>query len=143
MSHSNDANECAGCSAVIARYPGTDPDLVSWFWLLREKNHDLHTSCAGRGREDQEACFSAGTSKAHWTQSAHNWNCALDLFRIDENGKASWDAMWYNNVLSGCPEIGDWLTWGRFWTTFKEYPHLELTNWRDMAKSGIAKLVEK
>lgn len=142
MSHSNENATCEKCEEIMARYPGLDPDLAQWFRNLRGTHLDCHTSCAGRGSVDQESCFTAGTSEAHWTQSAHNWNQALDLFKLDENGKAQWPPMWYNDFLRNDPAIGDWLTWGATWTTFKEYPHVQCSDWKDKAKSGMAVLVE-
>ncbi len=141
MSHVNEEN-CPRCEEVLAKFPGLDPDLEQWFRNLRQAHPNCHTSCAGRGQVDQENCYSAGTSKAHWTQSAHNYNQALDLFQLTSEGKAKWDPMWYRDVLGDDPEIGTSLVWGANWTTFKEYPHVETADWKDKAKSGFVKLVE-
>jgi peptidoglycan LD-endopeptidase CwlK len=92
-----------------------------------------------RGRAAQEKAFSAGNSKAHFGQSPHNWtpSIALDVvpYPID------WEDLPRFKVLGAfveakARELGIPISWGGRWRSFKDYPHYELTPWRDFAKKS-------
>jgi ribonucleotide monophosphatase NagD (HAD superfamily) len=131
---------CQKCNQIISRYPDFNSKLLGWFKDFQEKNPEAHTSCAGRGEDDQDAFKLRGASKASWGQSAHNYNAALDLF-VNLPGKDIYDYSWFIGVLA--QELPDWITWyGRPGAPFYELPHVELSNWSAEAHLGNLKLVE-
>lgn len=140
MPHTN-SGWCLKCRQIVQRYPGLNEFLWNWFEQLQVDHPDVHLSCAGRGKLDQEAAFVNGTSKAHFGQSSHNWNCAIDLFQLTDTGKAAWNKEWFNSVVA--PSLLFNLNWyGRPGSSFYELPHVELLNWRFLRDSGRIRLVE-
>ncbi|MFD6207469.1 M15 family metallopeptidase [Peribacillus sp. NPDC060253] len=60
-------------------------------------------------------------------QSYHNFGLAIDFFLVSDDGKnAIWtmNAKWQRVAAIG-KELG--FNWGGDWTSFKDYPHLEMT----------------
>lgn len=137
--HLNDGS-CQKCLEILNRYPGINQNLNLWILNLQRNNPDAHVSCAGRGMVDQEAAFHRGASKAHYGESSHNYNCAVDIFQLSD-GKAVWDREWFDLVVGA--NLADGLKWyGAPGAVFYELPHVELTDWKLLVKSGDAKLVE-
>lgn len=92
---------------------------------------------AGRGKVRQELLYSSGASKAHYGESAHNYNCAVDTFFLI-NGKLSYDKLLYTKI-----KIPDTIYWyGGPYAVFYERPHFEVKDWKDLKNSGSIKLVE-
>lgn len=140
MSHTNLQSDCPGCSLVFAKYPGFNSMLADWFDGIRATHSDAHVSCAGRGRIDQEAAFARGASKAHYGQSSHNYNAAIDLWQM-LNGVYTLDQQWFNDLIG--MHLTDELKWyGVPGSAFFELPHVEVADWRNMAKTGTLTLVE-
>lgn len=142
MSHANNG-KCEKCAEIFEKYPGFNKQLRSWFVIFQAKHPEAHISCAGRGFEDQEAARNAGASKAHYGQSAHNYNCAIDLFVMDFKNYPNelYPKKWFDTVLA--PEIPFFLNWyGAPGQPFPEMPHLEIREWRKLIAIGSAGLVE-
>jgi hypothetical protein len=139
--HSNNGN-CQRCLEIIDRYPDFNKDLKQWFKTLQKEHPEAHISCAGRGKQDQEEAVIRKASKAHFGQSAHNYNAALDFFELaGKSSKDIYEREWFESVLA--PEIPDWIEWyGKPGAKFPELPHVELKGWRQLASKGILKLVE-
>jgi hypothetical protein len=150
--HENNG-KCGSCRAIINLYPNFHSGLSTWFYLLQSISQDAHVSCAGRGREAQEEAFKAGTSRAHYGQSSHNFNLALDIFQLvaESNGLvAKWDPTWYSEVIE--PDVESQNTnedrtfeinwYGDPSAPYKEMPHCEVLGWQSLAKQGLFKLVE-
>ncbi len=132
-------DHCKKCAELFDRYPGFHRGLREWFEAWRAKYRTAHISCAGRGKAEQEEAFLKGTSKAHYTKSAHNWNAAIDIFgQVD--GQYIVHRQWYDINLVG--NIPSWTKWGATFKDFKELPHLELADWEDFAQAGVLHLVE-
>lgn len=92
-----------------------------------------------RGREAQEKAFNAGNSKAHFGQSPHNWSpsIALDVAPLP----IDWEDIKAFKTLGAFVEakavaLKIPVSWGGRWKSFKDYPHFELTPWRDFAKKS-------
>lgn len=132
---------CQSCIKIIQRYPDFHRELAQWFFDLQAKHPDAHISCAGRGKIDQEVAFQRGASKAHYGQSAHNYNAALDFFELAD-GKARWDLSWFKEVIAS--ELTTDLKWyGMLNAAYYELPHVEWSSWRKLVKLGMLKLVEE
>ncbi len=131
---------CLGCAKIFNRYPEFHPGLRAWFEALQLKHPDAHISCAGRGKIDQEAAFQRRASRAHYGQSAHNFNAAIDLFELIDNS-ARWDVSWFKEVVA--PNLTQDIQWyGMINAAYYELPHCELKGWNSLAKKGMLNLVE-
>ena len=138
--HTNDGITCEKCELIFNAFPDFDFDIKTWFLRFRIDHPEFHISCAGRGRAEQENLFARKASLAHYGQSAHNWNCAIDTF-IDLPGLDLYDVNHYATVLA--PAVPDWLNWyGTPKHPFHELPHLEKLNWLDLKEQGLLSLVE-
>lgn len=131
---------CPKCQQILNLYPGFDPSLQSWFEALQKTNPMLHLSQAGRGKIDQEALFSRGASKAHYGESAHNWNAAIDLFFLID-GAYNLNPLLFGQII--LPALNASFCWyGRVGAPYYERPHVELTDWNSRAQNGLLHLVE-
>lgn len=137
--HTNNGS-CLSCGRILNAYPKFNSLLRNWFLDLQAKHPEVHVSAAGRGRIAQESLFERKASRAHYGQSSHNFNAAIDVFRLLD-GKYNLDEDWFNEVIA--PALRDDLVWyGRRDALFYERPHIELKGWREMVKRGELRLVE-
>jgi len=136
--HSNTGN-CLGCAKIFNRYTGFYEPLKDWFFNVQLKQPAFHISCGGRGQIDQEAAFARGASNAHWLQSAHNYNCAIDTFFMID-GQYRLDADLFEQIAKELAPDIDW--YGLPGSSFKEMPHFEIRNWLDLVKQGLLHPVE-
>jgi hypothetical protein len=105
-------------------------ELKKWFFSTQTTiANNFHISEAGRGRARQELLFSAGASDAHYGESAHNYNQAIDTFFIDKSGKLSYDKLMYAK-LGTVPSTINW--YGSPGSKFYERPHFEVKGWKTM-----------
>lgn len=138
--HQNNGN-CPKCKEIFEKFPNFNKELRSWFVLFQAKHPEAHISCAGRGYADQKAALAAKASRADFGQSAHNWNCAIDLF-VMLPGKDLYDREWFKKVLA--PAVPYMLRWyGEPGCSFPELPHVEYREWRALKAQGLIALVEE
>lgn len=125
---------CEKCLEILNFNCGTDEALKSWFIIMQAKNPELHVSCSGRGEDEQNKAFEEGKSKAKWGESPHNYSpsLAIDVFRIDSEGKPSWDSDWIKDTL--IYEMPGNIEWGGNFKTFKDAPHFQRVQWKKLAK---------
>ena len=143
MTHQNLHGPCPACDALLDLYPGFHVGLREWFNSVRFKFFDAHVSCGGRGRVEQEALFLRRATHAHYGKSAHNYNLALDLWRLDPNveNHYSLDLYWFERLFAAFP-LGDAFTWyGAPGSPFKELPHIQVAQWYNLPPE-LLKLVE-
>lgn len=137
--HNNFDIQCPGCLARFSKYPGFYKPLQDWFFSMRVKDSRFHCADAGRGKIDQEAYFARGASNAHFGESAHNFNVAVDTF-FQVDGNYCLDSALYLSLVAGlAPEI-NW--YGIPGSPFKEIPHFEWGSWRTLRTTGVVTLVE-
>jgi len=143
MAKHTNTDHCAKCEEIILKYGGLFYTLKDWFDKIRIKYPEAHISCAGRNEKDQQEAFARGMSKATFGKSPHNYvpTPALDLFRLDKEGKASWDKEWYKLVIGENLETN--LSWGGNWQSFRDNPHVEISNWRFLRDSEKISLIKK
>lgn len=140
MIHHLNNGVCPKCNDIFEKYPDFNMHLRYWFTKLQSIHPEAHISCAGRGRIDQEQALKDKRSKANWLESAHNYNCAIDIFVIAQNLHI-YDIGWFNEVIA--PNITDQLEWyGAPHASFKELPHVEIKNWKELRDSGLIGPVE-
>ena len=132
---------CAGCQTLFKKYPGFYLPVRLWFEGLQLKHPELHISCAGRGRIAQELYFKNGESRAHYGESAHNWNAAIDVFFSTSKNQYDLGLDLFNQII--VPNLPDYLKWyGAADAKFKERPHIELRDWHKMRDVNLLKIVE-
>ena len=132
--------KCPKCQEIFNTYEGFNTDLRAWFESLQDSHPSAHISCAGRGKAKQEEAVAKGASRAHYGESAHNFNCAIDLF-VMQVGVDLYDRKWFMEIIE--PNLEPFLNWyGKKGAKFYELPHIEVLDWRDLVKQGLAKLVE-
>lgn len=131
---------CEKCNAIINKYPGFNKELSDWFKDLQKRVPDAHIASAGRGESEQEQWFKQGKSKAHYKQSAHNYNAALDFWRLTTSG-ADFTVSWYTGLIG--PEAKKaGFEWAGDWTTFREFGHVQIKDFKKLVEEGKLKLVE-
>lgn len=139
MSHVN-SGSCPKCAEILHKYAGINQDLLNWFTALQLERPEAHVSCAGRGRVEQESDFHRGASKAHYGQSSHNVNCAVDLFCLIPDVDL-YDKHWFDTILG--PRVTALFEWyGALGAVFPERPHVQVAEWKSLVHQGLAKLVE-
>lgn len=146
--HLNTGN-CEKCIELFDKYPGFHPGLRGWFTGLQLCFPDAHISCAGRGKYLQELYFKQGSTRAHWMESAHNYNLAIDIFRLTPTG-AEWGPTWFRNVVGAAvkahnePDTANKISailmkvgldfkikwYGDPDSRFFELPHCEVDGWK-------------
>lgn len=112
----------------------THPDLVR---VLRRGilMYDFTVMQSDRSKEEQEADFAKGVTRAHWLESPHDY---FPSFAVD---CAPWPIDWSNRV--GFREMATAIkaaaqaekvdvTWGGDFKSIKDMPHFELTHWRTL-----------
>lgn len=124
-------------SRSLSNLAGVHPDLRR---VLDEaiKHIDFTVIQGQRGRKAQEAAKAAGNSNAGFGQSPHNYAPALAVDVIPYPFK---DADWNDIpkfkaiadvVIAEGKKLGIEITWGGNWKSLKDYPHLELANWKNI-----------
>lgn len=129
---------CEKCIALFDRYPGFHSGLRAWFQIFQVHTPDAHISCAGRGEREQTDYFKAGSSRAKYGESAHNYNAAIDVFRLTLQG-LSYDQAWFRTVLWDQVKFfnkadGEFkLRWyGAPGSKYFELPHVEVEEWHTL-----------
>lgn len=142
IKHQNNGN-CPECEIIFNAYPDFNTFLKDWFKKLQVVHPEAHISCAGRGQVEQERDFARGSSRDHWTQSAHNYNCAIDLWRFLPENPFPYNLglVWFNQTIR--PALNSSLEWyGAPGARYKELPHVQIANWESLVVKKEAKLVE-
>lgn len=111
------------------------------------KYYDFSIVCSHRGQEEQERAFNAGNSKAHFGQSAHNYNpsFAFDftpwpcptkhvkgVVQIDSDSK-EWDKA-ISVFKNTANRLGIEITCGADFKTLKDLMHIEIADWKTKVK---------
>lgn len=123
------------------------PDLVWVAYEAERLGARFRMTCTNRGREAQNAAKAAGNSKASFGQSPHNYDSALafDFIPLDKDGKFQ-NAYWNNIkmftdtaviIKQAAKNVGVAISYGGDWKSFKDYPHIELANWKQI-KGNLA-----
>lgn len=140
MKHENNGS-CHRCKLIFDKYTGFHVGLRQWFENIQKTLPNIHISCAGRGRQEQEELLARKASRAKYGKSAHNYNAAIDVFCIQENSKDIYPFQWFKKSLE--PLLEEWIEWyGRKDAPFWELPHVEVKDWKALAEKEVIKLVE-
>lgn len=140
MKHENNG-ACPKCQAIFNTFPGFEPRLRAWFEELQGRYPVAHISCAGRGKAAQADALAKGMSRAPYGKSAHNYNAAIDIFEMSGISTDIYERAWFKTVVE--PNLKDFLSWyGAPGASFPELPHVEVKEWRELARNGKLSLVE-
>jgi hypothetical protein len=140
MSKHTNNGKCAKCNEILNTYPNMHPSLQMWFKLAQNLYNKAHISEAGRGKKRQEEFLAKKATKAKYGESAHNYNMAIDIFFVLENGKASWDKALYEEFNKiNKPEKYNIKAYSQDPKLSWDLPHYEVEYWK---KDPNKKLVE-
>ena len=111
------------------------------------KVYDFSIIETHRDRTEQERCYNTGISKAHFGESAHNYNpsFAMDVYpypvprkqingvvQIDSNS-SEWNKM--GQIFKDMAEnLGIELEWGGDWKKLVDKPHFQIKGWKTKVK---------
>jgi len=129
VKHTNNG-KCQRCKQLFERFPDFSGPLRDWFERLQSSVPEAHISCAGRGKAEQELYLKQGTTRAKWGESPHNYNLAIDIFRLTQNG-AEWPKDWYRTHVLGFAE-SEGFECGARWKSFQDWPHVEVKGWKNL-----------
>ena len=119
-------------------HPLFEPKARDFVDAAKAAGLDVLIYCTFRSRPEQDDLYAQGRTKpgpvvtnARAGQSAHNFGLAFDGAPLIA-GRIAWDAheQWtiYGQVAAS---VG--LEWAGTWPTFKEYPHIQMPNWKSIA----------
>lgn len=123
-SHHVSGPSCAGCNE---RLVSGDPVIQHFFLAVKSEHNDIHCSWVHRDKSDQEAAFASGESKLHYPNSKHNLmpSEAVDIFQIDDNGRAVFDGKFCAGINKRAEELGFKLRWGGSFHDLGDSGHFE------------------
>jgi peptidoglycan L-alanyl-D-glutamate endopeptidase CwlK len=110
--------------------------FVNWLAAVEAAGVDALVTCTLRSNEEQDALYAQGRTKpgkvvtnARAGQSAHNYGLALDFVPL-VNGKPEWSASHPHWKVAGELAVHHGLEWAGTWTRFREFPHVQVPNWK-------------
>lgn len=123
--HHTDEDMCPGCED---RLRFGHPEIQRFFRYFKEIHPDLHCSWVYRDQQSQDEAFDGGYSKLKFPQSKHNLapSQAVDIFQINENGKAVFDGVFCAKINKEAQVSGFKLRWGGEFRSLGDYGHFEL-----------------
>lgn len=120
-----------------------DPDLARVMSRAIEK-FDFMLIQGARTKEEQEADYLKGTTRAHWLQSPHDYNPSLAVdaapIPLHWQNLASFSQL-AQAIYAAADFEGVQIQWGGNFLTIKDYPHFQLSDWKRRAgllKQGMA-----
>lgn len=130
MKHEN-VDNCLRCADMLK---DGHPDIQYWFYMIKEAFPTVHTSCVYRGKEAQDLQVKEGRSLLKWPNSKHNTlgpdkspcSQAMDLFRLDDSGKADFRMGFYVQIANFLEDAGAPIDWGGVFKHFVDAPHFQL-----------------
>lgn len=122
------------CPLCEAKLQSAHPFMQNWFHGIKSRYINTHISWAYRGKEDQEAAFTAGKSRDHFPESPHNRlnpetqlpeSLALDLFQEDEDGNARFSPKFYLMIAMENKANKVPIAWGGDFRTLGDRDHYQ------------------
>lgn len=124
------------------------PELVSAYELAAKKYFELYPkepqpfiTCTYRSNEEQNELYAKGRSvkgsiitNAKAGQSPHNFNpsFAFDIAFIKVDKTVTWENKYFVKFANCIKEVSEVTDWGGDWHNFKDAPHFELRNWKNL-----------
>lgn len=131
MKHENGEGVCPRCADMLQ---DGHEDIQYWFYMIKEAFPQVHTSCVYRGKAEQDRMVKEGKSFLKWPNSKHNILGqdqrpraeAMDLFRLDDDGKADFRAGFYVQIANFLEDAGAPIDWGGHFRHFVDGPHFQM-----------------
>lgn len=123
FSRHTEGEVCQGCNDRMTQAS----DLIAEaFYFIKGNHNEVHTSWVHRGKEDQEAAFKSGASRAHFGESKHNSLPAeaMDIFQIID-GRAIFDGVFCAKINKELVNAGYVLKWGGSFKKLGDSGHFE------------------
>ena len=99
------------------------PDLIAFI------------TCSYRSPEEQHCLFISKpkVTNADSFQSPHNFNpsWAIDFAFKTKDGKVNWNTLYYIEFAKLMMKFDSQLEYGGNWKSIKDYPHIEIKNWKE------------
>lgn len=129
--HTNDPSGCPKCDEMLK---DGHEDIQYWFAVVKQAFPSVHTSCVYRGKNEQDKLVSEGKSRLKWPHSKHNALGpdnkpraeAMDLFRLDDSGKAEFRMGYYIQIANFLEDAGAPIDWGGDFKNLVDGPHFQL-----------------
>lgn len=130
--HTSDPT-CALCELKLTQ---AHPELGRWFRDVKSRHANIHISWSYRDQASQEQAFSDGASGLHYPKSAHNHtgvqgeplSLALDVFQIDDLGRAKFDPIFCARINDENEKAGIQMLWGGTFKDLGDSGHFQLTD---------------
>jgi hypothetical protein len=129
MIHKNGV-DCTRCAAMLEE---AHPDIHYWFHRIKEHFPTAHCAYVFRGKEEQDKMVAEKKSLLKWPHSRHNYmegdkklSRAMDLFTLQDDGKAEFRMGFYVQVANWLDDVGAPITWGGHFRKLIDGPHFEL-----------------
>ena len=118
-------------------------ELVNGYDLAIKRYKELYPNapqpfitCTFRSNEDQNILFNKRpkVTNAKAGQSPHNFNpsFAFDIGFIGLDKKMDWNPKLFLNFANIITSIDSNIDWGGNWIRFKDAPHFELKDWKNL-----------
>lgn len=111
--------EGPACPLCEEKLKTAHPTIREWFLGKKAKYRNLHVSCAYRGAEEQEKAFKEHATTLHYPESKHNHteggkpcSLAVDVFQIDEDGRARFSSLFCAKLNAENQAEGLKIRWG-------------------------------
>lgn len=124
--HHDSEPQCMLCEQKLIL---AHPDLQKWYReQVKPCFPDSHISWSYRNALEQEQALHDGKTHRAFPDSAHNKTpaLALDLFQIDEAGRAKWDLSFFSAVNQLNEKAAPQIYWGGHWHHLGDNDHFEL-----------------
>lgn len=93
-------------------------------------------TCTFRSNEEQNKLFNSKpqVTKAKGGQSPHNYNpsFAFDIGFVGANKQMDWSSKLFKQFAELVKYENVKISWGGDWISFKDAPHFELSNWKNL-----------
>lgn len=96
---------------------------------------DFSLVCGYRDELNQTRAFEDEKSNARWLESPHNYkpSFAVDVYPYPVDWEDERPFNYIGGLITGIGAAhGVPITWGGSWKSFKDLPHFELTNWKEL-----------
>lgn len=114
--------------------------FLDWKAACTAAGLDILVTSTLRTHAEQDALYAIGRTKvgrkvtnAKAGQSAHNFGLALDFVPL-VNGKPEWRGTHPHWQVAGKLAEKYGLEWAGNWTRFREFPHVQVPNWRGLVQ---------
>lgn len=126
-------NDVSGCPSCLDKLKYCHPYLTEFYNFVKSNHVDAHISWGFRDQMSQHMAYQTGKSKLDWPLSPHNHmdngqpvSHAIDLFRLDIDGMAYFEALFYHKIWTETQDNGYQIEWGGTYRHLLDLDHFQL-----------------